>query len=291
MASVKRLVTDALRQLLRTSRNVVCVAVLAGLAGCGLPPPEATLLDPAVFKPSGQKQERGLVWMFPGLVGVPWELGPAYRGLRDAGLTKQVQFYQWEIMAPDFFAHLTRYEANCAEAREVADRIAEYARRYPGRPIDLVGYSAGGFMALLVAEALPPDVRLNNVVLAQPAVSPSYDLTAALRPIDGKLVNFYSPHDWALSGVFCWLFGTMDRRYVATAGMRGFALEAMALDEEQTAKIEQVPWSPVMAEYGHPGNHAAILQYRWNKYFVSPYVVDAEDLRIDPPLAGAATGE
>jgi hypothetical protein len=41
-----------------------------------------------------------------------------------------------------------------------------------------------------------------------------------------------------------------------------------------------------MAVYGHPGNHIAILQYRWNKFVVAPYLVDPEDLRIEPAAIG-----
>jgi len=278
-------------RVLRIAAAILLFAVLVHVAGCGISPPEPTLLDPAVLKPSAQQAEQGLVWMFPGLVGVPWELGPAYRGLRDAGLDKEARFFQWDIPAPDFFAHLTRYEDNQAQAREVADQIVDYRRRYPEQPIDLVGYSAGGFMALLVAEAMPPGVQLRNVVLVQPAVSPPYDLTPALRRIDGQLVNFYCPSDWGLSGLFTWLFGTMDRRYVATAGMGGFDLESAAPDEALRAKIEQIRWMPVMAEYGHPGDHTSILRYRWNKYFIAPYVVAPDKLRIDPPLGQPATGE
>ena len=270
----------------RTARIVYVPTALALWAallcatGCGVPP-ETTLLDPAVIKPSSSQQEHGLLWMFPGLVGVPWELGPAYRGLRDAGLDKAVRFFQWDVPAPDFVAHLTRYEDNAAQAKEVAAAIVKYRRRYPQQPIDLVGYSAGGFMALRVAEALPEDVRLRNVVLAQPGVSPTYDLTPALRRIEGQLITFYTPSDWFLSGIFPRLVGTMDRQFVESAGKNGFDLTVAVPIEAQRAKVQQVPWSADWARYGHRGDHLSILQYRWNKYIVAPYLVDPEDLRIE----------
>jgi pimeloyl-ACP methyl ester carboxylesterase len=272
-------------QLLRIALLGTISAGLVYVAGCGVPP-EPTLLDPAVLKPSAQQAEQGLVWMFPGLIGVPWELGPAYRGLRDAGLDKDVQFFQWDIPAPDFLAHLTRYEDNVVQAQEVADHIVKYRKRYPEQPIDLIGYSAGGFMALLVTEQLPPEVHVRNVILAQPAVSPSYDLTHALEHVGGKLINFYCERDWALSGAFTQIFGTMDRCYVSAAGMKGFKLDAAVADADLRERVEQVPWTPAMAVYGHPGNHIAILQYRWNKFVVAPYLVDPEDLRIEPAAIG-----
>jgi pimeloyl-ACP methyl ester carboxylesterase len=262
---------------IRVRRNRALGAALLGVASCGLPPPEATLLDPAVIKPSSSQEERGLVWMFPGLVGVPWELGPAYRGLRDAGLDKVVRFFQWDVPAPDFVAHLTRYEDNAAQAQEVAAAIVKYRERYPWQPIDLVGYSAGGFMALQVAEALPEDVRLRTVVLAQAGVSPTYDLTAALRRIDGELIVLYTPSDWLLGGAFTALFGTLDRQFVESAGKNGFDLEAAVLIEAQRAQVTQVPWSEEWAKCGHPGGHMAILQYRWNRYIVAPYLIESDE--------------
>jgi pimeloyl-ACP methyl ester carboxylesterase len=278
-------------QVLRRAIVSALFGTLMCAAGCGIVPPEATLLDPAVRKPTELQAQRGLVWLFPGIVGVPWELGPAYRGLCAAGLDKEVRFFEWDIPAPDFFAHLTRYAANEESAAEVADQIAEYHRRYPEQPIDLVGYSAGGFLAVLIVEALPPDVHVHNVVLAQPAISPTYDLTPALERIDAKLVNFYCARDWLLSGLFAFVFGTMDREHTASAGLLGFNLDVAAPDPELRSKVEEIAWSPVMAKYGHPGNHMGILDDRWNKYCIAPYVVAPESLLIDPPLGKVAAAE
>ena len=268
--------------------------MLAELVKAGKLPPvnERLPQDPAVIKPSSHKAEQGLVWMFPGLVGAWWELGPAYRGLRDAGLDKQVRFFQWAVPAPDFFAHLFGTERNVAQARAVVDEIVEYRRLYPDEPIDLVGYSAGGYLALVVAEMLPPEVRLHNVVLAQPDVSPTYDLTVALEHVDGKLVNFYSSREWMLSGLFTTLFGTMDRQYVPSAGKDGFDLEVAVPDETLRAKVEQVPWTAEMSSVGSPSNHVTVFTYEWNKYFVAPYVVDPDDLDLGAlPWEAAATDE
>jgi pimeloyl-ACP methyl ester carboxylesterase len=192
---------------------------------------------------------------------------------------------------------LTDYQANQAQAAAVAAEILTYRQEHPDSPIDLVGYSAGGMIALWVAEALPEDVRLRNILLAQPDISPTYDLTESLRRIDGKLVVFYSPNDWVLSAVFSRIFGTMDRQFVVAAGKVGFDLEVAVPDESLRAKVEQVGWSLEWAATGHPGNHMAVLQYRWNKYCVAPYLVEPENLRIeaDPatidPTDGAPAGQ
>jgi pimeloyl-ACP methyl ester carboxylesterase len=255
-----------------------------GLSGCGIVPYETTLQDPSVRKPTQQQAQRGLVWLFPGLIGVPWELGPAYRGLCAAGLDEEVQFFQWDIPAPDFFAHLTRYDANRKLAADVADQVAGYRQSFPEQRIDLVGYSAGGFMVVQVLEALPADVHVHNVVLVEPAISPGYDLTAALAHVDGELVNFYCDQDWLHSGLFTLVFGTMDRKNSVTAGLIGLDLSQAAPDPELAAKVHQIAWSTIMIPYGHTGDHTCILKARWNEYFVSPYVVEPDELSIDPPL-------
>ena len=281
-------------QSARTFRRIIVTGCLCALAvcfpDCGVPY-ESTLEDPAVLKPAEAQMERGLVWMFPGLVGAPWELGPAYRGLRDAGLKQAVRFYQWDIPAPNFTAHLERYSDNVAQAQVVADDIVAYRRAHRDATIDLVGYSAGGFFALMVAGALPPDVRLRNIVLAQPDVSPTFDLTPALEHVDGQLVNFYSPDEWMLSGLFTMVMGTMDRQYVASAGKSGFNLAEAVPDPALRDKVVPVRWSAAMNAVGISANHLVILDYAWNKDFVAPYVVDPEDLVVTGPpgAADAAT--
>jgi len=255
----------------------ICV-LLATFASCSVPP-EPTVPDLRRSKALEAFADYGLVYMFPGLVGPEWELGPAYRGLRDAGLVREFRFFQWDTPGLEVLDHLTEYEHNRQKAAQVAEEICAYHAEHPRNPIDLVGYSAGGALALWVAEALPEHVLLRQVVLAQPGVSPTYDLTTALRRIDGQLVVLYCPTDLLLAGAFTSLFGTLDRRYTVAAGQSGFDLDVAVSDPALRSKVVQEGYSDTWAEVGHPGNHMAILQYRWNRYIVAPYLLDepAED--------------
>lgn len=253
---------------------VVLGAAQLIVVGCGVPP-EPVPVDSGVSKLGAVAVEQGLVWMFPGLVGTPWELGPAYRAFRDAGVDQAVRFFTWGVPAPDFMSHLTRYEDNLDQARAVANEIIAYRRDHPQRPIDLVGYSAGGFIALLVAEALPPDVHVRRVIAAQPDISPTYDLTAALSRIDDRLVVFYSPDEWFLTDQFTEAVGTMDRQHVTSAGRFGFDLEVAVPDPALRAKVEQIGWQPEMSAVARSWDHLSILGYEWNREFVAPYITDA----------------
>lgn len=127
-------------------------------------------------------------------------------------------------------------------------------------------------VALLVAEALPDDVRLRNVVLVQPGVSPMWDLTTALRKLDGRIINFYCASDWLILGAGTQTFGTIDRRNVAAAGKDGFDVERAAPDPAPRARLVQRKWTPEMFRSGHIGNHLSILTYAWNRDYVAPYL-------------------
>src|SRR5439155_3494998 len=92
-------------------------------------------------------------------------------------------------------ANLMRREHNLAQAAEFAQQLAAYARANPGAAIQLAGYSGGGGMALMVAEALPADVRLRKIVLVHAAVSRDYDLCKVLSHLDGDIINLHSTAD------------------------------------------------------------------------------------------------
>lgn len=225
--------------------------------------------------PTAHQTERGLVWMLPGVEGGPWSLMWAHTALRDAGVEAEIRVFDWERPFGTL-ENLTDYEGNLERAGQIAGTIEEYRRAHPAAPIDMVGYSGGGGLAVMTAEALPQDVRLRNVVLVQPALSPDYDLVPALLRIDGKLVNFYSPHDWLILGLGTQVFGTMDRKEVASAGKERFDLEEAVRDPVLRERVEQRGWTSRMIGSGHFGNHASILGYWWNKEYVAPYLLDAE---------------
>lgn len=249
---------------------VALVAGAASMAGCFKAP-----------APTLREEQRGLVWICPGIGGGAWYLGGAYHAFRDAGVEAEICIQEWDTPFYNALGQLKAYAANRAQAAVAAEKIAEYREQHPWAPIDVVGYSAGGGMALMIVEALPRDVELRNVVLVQAAISPTHDLSDALVRIDGRLVNLYSRLDWFVLGLGTAVFGTMDRKHVASAGKVGFDLETAVPDQEQRAKLVQKPWTLAMICSGHLGNHACILTYGWNKAFVAPYLLDsrAEDPR------------
>jgi len=220
-----------------------------------------------------RQEERGLVCVLPGIGGGAWYLNQAYQAYRDAGVDSAIIIPEWPTPFYTAMKHLQDYEANRAHAARIAEQIVAYRQREPKSPIDLVGYSAGGGIAVMVAEALPEDIHLRNVVLVQSAVSPKYDLDALLRRVDGELINLYSPLDWFVLGWGTNTFGTVDRAHTESAGKIGFDVPVAVTDEKLRAKVVQCPWAAGMMWTGHFGNHASILGYAWNRKYVAPYLL------------------
>lgn len=247
--------TDALRRLF----FLLCPLLAA--AGCQRPQ-----------YPTIPQLDHGLVWIFPGVEGGNWSLSWAKEAFRDAGCEAAFRVHDWSHPL-GIIVNLVAYERNRADAAQIAADIVEYRGVFRGGPIDLVGYSGGGGIAVMVAEALPESIRLRNVILVQPALSPEYDLTAALRHIDGKLVNFHSPYDYVFLGAGTHLLGTMDRKHTSSAGKDGFDLGLAVPDLEIRDKVEQRTWSSEMADTGHIGMHLGILLYEWNFRYVAPYLL------------------
>jgi pimeloyl-ACP methyl ester carboxylesterase len=224
-------------------------------------------------RPALQPAGHGLVWMLPGVEGGPWSMAWARAAFLDAGVKAEIRVFKWERPFGTL-RNLTDYAGNRRKARQVAQGIAEYRHQHPEAAVDLVGYSGGGGLAIMVAEALPDGVYLRNVVLVQPALSPDYNLTPALARIDGKLVNFYSPYDWLILGLGTRVFGTMDRQEVASAGKERFDLARAVREPELRAKVEQRGWELRQLRDGHFGDHFSILSYWWNRRHVAPYLLD-----------------
>ncbi len=223
-------------------------------------------------RPIPEQLNQGLIWMFPGIEGGEWSLAEARRGFRDAGVQSAIRTHKWDFPFGTLL-NLCYYEGNLKAARKDAQEIIQYRQTHPDQPIDLVGYSGGAGVALMVAEALPEDIKIRNVLLDHGAVSPDYDLTEALKRIDGKIINYYSPWDWFFLGVGTSIFGTMERVHTESAGKVGINPETAIPDPESRYKLIQHSWSKEMFTTGHYGGHLPILSYDWNKKYLAPYLL------------------
>ena len=218
-------------------------------------------------KPTAEQLDRGLVYMFPGIEGGEWVMAEARRGYRDGKVESAIVTYNWN--RPPVLGALVNLmdeKGNRKAAKKTAQEITQYQNAHPDAPIDLVGYSGGGGMAIMVAEALDPSIQVRNIVLVQAAISPDYNLTQTLQRVNGRLVNFYSPNDWFVLGLGTRLFGTMDREFTESAGKVGFDLDKAVVDLELRKKVIQHSWTlKILKESHHLGNHFSLAFYKWNR--------------------------
>lgn len=211
----------------------------------------------------------GLVYVFPGIEGNAFWLAQARRGYRDGGITAEIRQFDWGRPL-NTLANLTDLEGNRKKAATVAAELTQWRVENPSAPLDVVAYSGGGGMALLALELLPLEMHVRNVVLVQPATSPTYNMVPALARITGRMTHFFSPDDSVILGWGTTTFGTTDRWHGPAAGKNGFDITAALADETSRGKFEQIAWSEAWREAGHRGDHVSMLGYRWNRDFVVP---------------------
>jgi pimeloyl-ACP methyl ester carboxylesterase len=241
---------------LRTNRRfasfgrILAPAVLLSIgAGCAQP------------KKIAAKPDHDLVILLPGVESGNWQLAGVVGGLKEAGVTQEIEIIPWGKWPFGSLDNLTNHSANLERARGIAKRIAAHRESHPHATISLIGYSGGGGIAMMVAEALPPGVLLDRLILVAAAISPDYDTSKALAHIRRDIVNFYSEKDWFILGWGTQTFGTIDRKNTESAGRRGF------IDEEgrrrSSPKLTQIGWSGAWVRHGHWGGHIGWLSPWW----------------------------
>jgi len=200
--------------------------------------------------------------------------------LRDGGAAQDVQLYDW-TGSDKWIGALQAYRRNHVEARKIADRIARQIRDDPTGKFILTAVSGGAGPAVWALEALPPDVQVDSVLLAAPALSPGYDLTAALRHVKGKVYAFTSPADVVILGAGTRLFGTMDGIKTEAAGLVGFRQPRTA-DPYQYRKLVMMPYDGAWLRFLNFGDHSGAMSTLFARDFLAP-LLRASDA---PPDAG-----
>jgi hypothetical protein len=188
-----------------------------------------------------------------------------------------------------WYADLSRVANHDRQAGRIAEVIRQYRGDHPGEPVFLVGKSGGAGVAIKALERLDAD-EVERAVLLAPALSPGYDLTAALRAVRREMVAFWSPLDVLILGAGTWLFGTIDRVHSFGAGLVGFAAPGPDEPESERVreyrKLRQVRWRRQMLRLGHLGGHFGSDQ----PWFLLKWVVPLLRADDDGSHAGASRG-
>ncbi|NLX58743.1 MAG: hypothetical protein GXY74_06610 [Phycisphaerae bacterium] len=267
-----------------TSRMWAVVAVVSaaclGLGGCA---------EPNYTAP--ERYGNGLVLVFDGAGGITRAPVQIRRGLHEGGVDHAIEIVDWTA-GHNVLEDQTNLERNRGVARQSSDRIARYVAEHPGRPVHLIGISAGTGIVVFAAEQLPAGVKVDGLVLMASSLTNTYNLAPAMNRVRNDITNFSSVADVGVLGVGVGLAGTVDRGSGVAAGLYGFRLpedasaQVRALYQE---KLVEVPWTATHVIFGHMGDHLGASSSGFVKRFVAPIVLDASRLRAgEEAAAGAA---
>jgi pimeloyl-ACP methyl ester carboxylesterase len=203
--------------------------------------------------------EPGLVIIVEGIGGVDFVGKSAEYSLKKVGLPHEIHHFTWTHGTGKLLKDLQDTQHILKKADELAAFIKAYRDKHPHRPIYIIGKSGGTGIVLYALQALPAQ-SVDRVILLSAAVSPTFDLRAALRATRQEIVSFHSRNDRMVLGLGTSKFGTIDRYYGNSAGMVGFTIpEQLMQDERQLyMRLVQVPYSTRMLREGTSnGSHLA----------------------------------
>jgi hypothetical protein len=231
-----------------------------------------------------RRRSKGLIVILPGVEGRSSLNVNIAKGLADSGLPYGIEILDWTTgFWPLFLYHLSAFGRAKRKAKEIATRIQQYLSDFPNRPVFLIGQSGGAAEAIFVLESLPMQSAISGAILLAPAISPTYDLTNALRRTKQGIWNFYSPFDLLILTLGTTLFGTLDGRHCVSAGAWGFLRPRNLNWEERDLyknQLHQVRYDPRMMASWHIGGHLG-----WaNRVMVAdwlPTILDRQNYRFD----------
>jgi pimeloyl-ACP methyl ester carboxylesterase len=209
-------------------------------------------------------------------------------GLATGGYPGAVEVIDWTTgFWPLFVYHLRAHERHRTWAKLTADKIVAYQARYPGRPVNLLGYSAGAVVAVETLAALPAGREIDRAVLLAGAISPLYDLRAALARTRFGIWSYYQPQDAVALWAGTVVVGTADGTHIVSAGAVGFWTPlGLSADERQLyrEKLVQLPYKPQMALTGNFGGHFQCVNRAFVAQWIAPVLIGSPEpsLAQDP---------
>jgi Serine aminopeptidase, S33 len=235
----------------RSVRFVLVTLTVFGFA------PAAPSAPPARATAAADQQPKpGVIIVVCGIGGIDFVGLSSQWALPRAGVRHEIREFPWTHGKGRLLRDLQDTQHCLRKADELAAEVHKIKAQDPERPVYLVGKSGGTGLVLAAAEQLPPQT-LERVILLSPAVAPTYDLRPALRATKYEIVCFYSPYDQLVLNWGTRQFGTIDRYYGASAGLRGFVIppDLNASDRSLYERLVQVKWKATMILEGHLGIH------------------------------------
>jgi pimeloyl-ACP methyl ester carboxylesterase len=250
---------------------ILAAALMAGAAGCT-----------QVNYTHMNRYEEGLVVCLSGAGGMMGETERLREGLNAAGVARAIEVFDWS--AGGVLQDQTAVEANRRKAGRLARRIEDYKRSHGGRPVHLVGVSAGTGLVVWALEDLSEGCEATGAVLISSSLDTKYDLTKALTKVSDGLYSFNSVADTVLSLGVTWA-GTVDRGGGIAGGLVGFSPPDGASDQTKAlykAKLREISWWPGDVVLGHIGDHLGATNPAYVKAKIAPIVLGRQPGQPSP---------
>jgi hypothetical protein len=245
----------------------VTLVTLAALAAAGAGCAHTNYTSPARY-------EQGLVVVLGGAGGGMMGEDKRVQGaLASAGVNRAIEIYAWS--QGDVLDDQTDVRRNRQEADHLSHRLELYMAQHPGKPVHVVGISAGTGIAVWAIEGLAPGTKITGAVLMASSLDAKYDLTTALGNVTDAIYSFSSVAD-AVLGLGVTMTGTVDRGGAIAGGLGGFSPPKGAPPDElrlYKEKLVQIPWWPGDVVLGHPGDHLGSTNPLYVKAKIAPLVL------------------
>ncbi len=251
----------------RVLRTVILLLGVATLPGC------------AFYRNAVEdsRLSHGLTLVLPGIDAPSVFNSSVAQGLEDGGVDTAIEVHDWTtgtILA--WPVHLLHLDRNKQQARVLAQKIVKYQDRYPGRPVHLIGHSAGCAIIVFALEELPPEHSVTSAVLVAGALSPDYDLSPALSKTSDGIWNYSSPFDALFLGVATTALGTVDRAHRPSAGATGFNRppgHSQKVHELYETRLHEVPYEISMLWDGNTGGHFGATNVTFAREQLAPVIL------------------
>ncbi len=217
-------------------------------------------------------------------------------GLEDGGVDGKIEHYDWTTADPGL-GSLLATNRNRDEANNVAQILLEHSRADPHARISVTAHSGGSAIIIWAIERLPDEVSVDSIVLIAPALSPTYDLTKALKHVRGKVYSLNSQSDIVVLGLGTSMFGTMDGVKTPAAGKVGFQ-QPPGADEKEYKKLIQLPHQQEwIRQYRNTGEHIGAMNRDFAREIIAPLILKgkiptsqpAEEVDAEPDAPRATT--
>ena len=216
--------------------------------------------------------DQEIVMLLDGVGGFQFLPVLVRRVLREGELPMSSTWFRWQMPVPGLMlVDLMWRSRNQRRAALLARQLQDLHARFPSAKIHVIGYSGGTGVAVFALEALGGRVPIETLLLFAPAISPNYNLAPMMQNVRRAYV-MVSPRDSWLLGIGTRLFGTMDRRRVASAGLVGFSVpEDIGPDHREAySRIHVVEWCEEFRDSGHSGGHIGWTQLSFLRKHLVP---------------------